>query len=138
MSNETAKQMQSQIENTVAGPARTYASLVLDHFEQLTSLQLETAKAYAETGLQQARAALEVKNSSDLQSYVANQQKVTQELSERIKGDVEKVTSLNQAFAKNAQKVTQDSAGEVSKAAEDNINKMTQAQAAEKGTKNKG
>lgn len=137
MSDETANQMQSQIENTVTGPARTYASLVLDHFEQLTSLQLETAKAYAETGLQQARAALEVKNSSDLQSYLANQQKVTTELSERIKSDVEKVTSLNQAFAKNAQKVTQDSAGEVSKAAEENVNKMTQAQAAEKGTKNK-
>lgn len=108
MSNETVNQMQSQIEKTAARPARTYASLVLDHFEQLTSLQLETAKACAETSIQQARAALEVKDSADLQGYVEYQQKVAKDLSERVKGDIEKATSLNQAFVQNAQKLTQD------------------------------
>ena len=128
MSNETANRMQSQIEDTVTGPARTYASLVLDHFEQLTSLQLETAKAYAETGLQQARAALEVKDSADLKNYVESQQKIAKELSERVKGDAEKVMSLNQAFAQNATKVTQDSARKVSKAAEESTRKAAPAE----------
>lgn len=127
MSNEPVNQMQSQIENTVAGPARTYASLVVDHAEQLANLQLEAAKAYTETGVQQVRAALDVKNPSDVQSLVENQQKVAKELGERIKGDVEKVASLNQTFAQNAQKVTQESAQTVSKAAEDNVKNVSKA-----------
>jgi phasin family protein len=127
MSNETVNQMQSQIENTVAAPARTYASLVLDHVEQLMNLQLEAAKAYTETGVQQARAALDVKNPSDVQAYVENQQKVAKELGERAKGDVEKVTSLNQTFAQNAQKVTQESAKKVSKAAQDGAKSANKA-----------
>ena len=126
MSNETSKQIQSQIEDTVAGPARTYASLVLEHFEKLTNLQLETAKTYAETGLHQARAALEVKNPSDLQSYVEKQQQVAKELSDRIQGDVEKVTSLNQAFMQNAQKITEDSARKASKTVESATKKAEQ------------
>lgn len=129
MSNETVNQMQSQIENTVAAPARTYAGLVLDHVEQLMSLQLETAKAYAETGVQQARAALEVRNPSDVQAYVDNQQQVARDLGERIKGDVEKVTALNQTFAQNAQKATQDSAQKVSEVAKEGAKKATQATA---------
>ena len=126
MSNETSNQIQSQIEETVAGPVRTYASLVLEHFEKLTNLQLETAKTYAETGLHQARAALEVKNPSDLQSYVEKQQQVAKELSDRIQGDVEKVTSLNQAFMQNAQKITEDSARKASKTVESATKKAEQ------------
>ena len=127
MSNETVNQMQSQIEKTVTGPARTYAGLVLDHFEQLSSLQFESARSYAETGMEQARAALEVKSPSDLQGYVENQQKAAKELGERIQGDVKKVTSLNQTFLQNAKEVSQNSAQEISKAAEEGIEKNTQA-----------
>lgn len=129
MSNETVNQTYTQIENTVAGPARTYASLVLDYVEQLANLQRETAKALTETSLQQARAALAVKDPSDVQAYVQNQQQVAKELGERIKGDVEKVASLNQTFAQSAQKVTQDSARKVSKAAEEGTRKVTPAAA---------
>ena len=125
MSKENGSQ--SQIEQAIAGSARAYASLVLDHFGQLTSLQLESAKTYAETGLQQARAALEVKSASDLQSYLESQQKVAKEMSERIRSDVEKVVSLNQTFAQEAQKATKDSAKEVSKSAEKATKKATQA-----------
>ncbi len=127
MSNEAVTQMQSQIEKTVAGPARTYASLMLDHFEKLATLQFEAARTYADTGVQQARAALEVKNPSDIQAYFDNQQKVARELGERIKGDFDKVASLNQAFAQNAQKVAQESAQTVSKAAEDNVKNVSKA-----------
>ncbi len=133
MSKEAANQMHSQIESTVAGPARTYANLMLDHIQQLTSLQLEAARAYADTGLQQARDALDVKDPSDLHSYVENQQKVAQALSERFKSDVEKVTSLNQTFAQNAQKIAEDSARDMTSAAEEATEKA--AQAVEKGTR---
>ncbi|MDN3517592.1 phasin family protein [Aquisalimonas lutea] len=117
MSNEAVTQMQKQFDSTIAGPARTYASLVLDHFEQLASLQFDAVKAYAETGVQQARAALDVKDASDVRAYVENQQKIAKDLGERFKGDAEKVVSLNQDFAQKAQKVTEDTAKSASKAA---------------------
>ncbi|PWG61335.1 phasin family protein [Spiribacter halobius] len=129
MNSDTVNQFQSQIESTIAGPARAYASLVLDHFEQLTNLQLETVKGYTETGLKQTRAALDVKGPSDVQAYVESQQKVAKELGERVKNDVEKVTALNQTFAQNVQKVTQDSAQSVSKATQEGARKATQAAA---------
>ncbi len=117
MSNETVTQMQKQFDSTFGAPARSYASMVLDHVEQLANLQFEAAKAYAETGVQQARAALDVKDPSDVRAYVENQQKVAKELGERLKGDAEKVVSLNQAFAQSAQKFAQDNAQNVAKAA---------------------
>ena len=126
MSNEPVNQMQTEIENTVARPARNYASLVLDHFEQLANLQLEAAKAYADTGVQQARAALEVKDSSDVRAYMENQQKVAKEMSERIKDDMERLVSLNQAFAQNAQNVTEESTKKASKAAQEGSQKDSQ------------
>ena len=127
MSKKAVNDMQRQIENTVAGPARTFATLMLDHIEKLTSLQFESARTYADTGLRQARAALEVKEPSDLQSYVEKQQKVANELSERFKEDVEKVMSLNQAFASKAQKVAQESSKEASQAMEEEARKAAQA-----------
>ncbi len=127
MSNETVTQMQKQIDSTFGAPARTYASMVLDHFEQLSNLQFNAAKAYAENSIQQARAALEVKDPSDVRAFVENQQKVAKDLGERIKGDAEKVASLNQAFAQNAQKVTQESAEKVTKTAQNGAKTATKA-----------
>ena len=127
MSNETVTQMQKQIDSTFGAPARTYASMVLDHFEQLSNLQFDAAKAYAETSIQQARAALEVKDPSDVRTFVENQQKVAKDLGERMKGDAEKVVSLNQTFAQNAQKVTQESAENVTKAAQNGAKSATKA-----------
>ena len=116
--NDPVNQVQQQIDATVGAPARSFASLMLDHVEQLTSLQFEAAKAYADAGVQQARAALEIKDPSDLRAYTENQQKVAKDLGERMKGDAEKVVSLNQDFAQKAQKVAQDSAQTATKAAQ--------------------
>ncbi|MEX0732093.1 MAG: TIGR01841 family phasin [Aquisalimonadaceae bacterium] len=117
MNNETVTQMQKQFESTFSGPARTYAGLVVDHFEQLANLQFETVKAFADTSLKQARAALEVKDPANIRTYFENQQKVAKELGERVKGDAEKVVSLNQGFVQKYQKIAEDSAKNVSKAA---------------------
>lgn len=127
MSNETVTQMQKQFESTVAAPARDYFSTVLDHFEQLVNLQFDAAKAYAETSVQQARAAMEIKDPSDLNAYIANQQKVYQELGARMKGDAEKVVSLNQAFAQKTQKATEASVQNVATAAQEGTKKVAKA-----------
>ncbi len=117
MNNETVTQVQKQFDSAFASPARTYAELVLGHFEQLANVQFEAAKAYIDTGVAQARSALEMKDPSDLRTYLENQQKVAKDLSERAKGDAEKVVSLNRDFAQKVQKVVGDSAKSVSKTA---------------------
>lgn len=116
MSTDNVTQMQKQFDSVMAGPARTYASLMLDHLEQLTNLQYDAIKSYADTSFQQARAALDVKDPSDVRAYVEGQQKMARELGERAKGDAEKVVSLNQDFVQKAQKVAEESAKNVSKA----------------------
>lgn len=117
MSNDTINQAQKQFDTAFASPARTYAGLVLEHFEQLVNLQIEATRAYTETGLKQTRAALDVKDPSDVRAYVESQQKVAQDLGERIKGDAEKVVSLNQNFVQKAQKAAEENVKNVSKAA---------------------
>lgn len=124
MSNETITQMQKQFDSTFAAPARDYFNAALDHFEQILGLQFDAAKAYVETGVQQARAALEIKDPTDLNAYVANQQRVYQELGERMKGSAEKVVYLNQAFAEKTQKAAEANVQTVSKAAQEGTKKV--------------
>lgn len=127
MSNETVSQIQKQFDSNFAAPARSYAGAMLDHFEQLVNLQFNAVKAYADTGVKQARAALEVKDPSDLNAYIANQQKVFQELGERMKGDAEKVVSLNQAFMQKSQKTAQANVQGAVKAAQESAESTAKA-----------
>ncbi|MBA1147666.1 phasin family protein [Ectothiorhodospiraceae bacterium WFHF3C12] len=127
MSNETVSQIQKQFDSTFAAPARNFVDSVVDHFEQLVNLQFGAAKAYADASVKQARAALDVKDPSDLNAYIANQQKVVQELGERMKGDAEKVVSLNQAFAQKTQKAAEENVANVSKATQESAKSTAKA-----------
>ncbi|MBY6111276.1 phasin family protein [Halomonas sp. DP1Y21-3] len=110
-----------QVENLFFGPARAYASLTVDFAEKLTSAQLEAAKAYTETGLAQARAFTSVKDVEGLRSYMEGQQKVAKDLTERLKGDAEKVVALQQDFVSKSQKLAEENV----KAATDTATKAT-------------
>lgn len=127
--NDPVNQVQQQIDATVAAPARSFASLMLDHVEQLASLQFEAAKAYADAGVQQARAALEIKDTDALQQYAEKQKAVAKDLGERVKADGEKVVALNQDFANEARKLVESSAQSASETATETV------EAAKKATK---
>ncbi|MGD8430450.1 MAG: phasin family protein [Ectothiorhodospiraceae bacterium] len=118
MSYETLNKMNEQFEKLVLGPSRAYAGLAVDYVEKLTQAQLEASRSYSEAVLAQARAALDVKDADALKSYVENQQKLAQDLGERVKGDTEKVVAMNQEFAEKAQKLAQDSARDATQAAQ--------------------
>lgn len=122
MSNESVNQMQQQFDNMIAAPMRTYTALMLDHFEQIANLQIEAMKTYTETGVQQARAALDIKDPTDVNAYIQNQQNAVREMGERLKGDADKVASMNQEFAEKARKVAEDNARNVSEAAQAGMN----------------
>jgi phasin family protein len=96
-----------QFETLFFGPARAYAALSVDFTEKLVNAQLDATKAYADTGLAQARNLLNVKDAEGLRAYMEDQQKVAKELTERLKGDAEKVVSLQQDFVQQSQKLAE-------------------------------
>ncbi|MBB3140616.1 phasin family protein [Halomonas organivorans] len=108
MQNFDTKQFTEQFESLFFGPARAYAGLSVDFAEKLTSAQLEAGRAYTETGLAQLRALLDIKDAEGLRSYMEGQQKVAKDLTERLKGDAEKVVSLQQDFVQQSQKLTEE------------------------------
>ncbi|MBB3188899.1 phasin family protein [Halomonas cerina] len=108
MQNVDTKQFTQQFETLFFGPARAYANLSVDFAEKLANAQLDAGKAYTETGLAQLRALLDVRDAEGLRAYMDNQQQVAKDLTERLKGDTEKVVSLQQDFVQKSQKLTED------------------------------
>ena len=97
-----------QFDTLLFGPARAYAAMTVDYAEKLTNAQLEAAKAYTDSGLAQVRTLLNVKDAEGLRAYMEDQQKVAKDLAERLKGDAEKVASLQQDFVQQSQKLTEE------------------------------
>ncbi|GEN22339.1 phasin family protein [Halomonas cupida] len=97
----------SQFEDMFFAPARAYTSLTVDFTEKLAHAQLDAVKSYTDTGLAQVRAFTAVKDAEGLRSYMEGQQKVAKELTERLKGDAEKVVALQQDFVSESQKLTE-------------------------------
>ncbi|HKJ96077.1 MAG TPA: phasin family protein [Gammaproteobacteria bacterium] len=115
--NETLNQIFEQTQKSVFAPVNTYAGITVDHFEQIVALQFDAAQAYADLAVQQARAALDIKDPQGFQAYFEGQQKVAQTLGERVKGDAEKVASLNQEFVEKTRQAVQDNIAGATKAA---------------------
>ncbi|PAU78206.1 phasin family protein [Halomonas salipaludis] len=117
MSNATIDQATQQFESMFFGPARAYAALSIDYAEKLLNTQYEAVKSYSDVSMSQARAMLDIKDAEGLRTYVEGQQKVAKELSERVKGDAEKVVALNQDFVQKGQKLAEENIQTASKAA---------------------
>lgn len=115
MSNATLDQATQQFESLFFAPARSYAALSLDYTEKLLAAQFDAVKAYSDVSLSQARAALDIKDAEGLRSYVEGQQKVAQDLGERLKDDAEKVVAMNQEFVQKSQKLAEDNLKAASK-----------------------
>lgn len=110
MSHDILKDLSDRFQTTFFGPTRELSAATLDHVEKLATIQYEATRAYADLGIEQARAAMQIRDAAGFQSYVADQQKLVETIGRRIKGDAEQVTSLNQAYVHNAQQVGQASA----------------------------
>jgi phasin family protein len=126
MQNVDTKQITAQFESLFFGPARAYAGLSVDFTEKLVNAQLDATKAYADTGLAQARNLLNVKDVEGLRAYLESQQKVAQELTERLKGDAEKVVSLQQDFVQQSQKLTEANVKQAQQVAESNVKQVSE------------
>lgn len=112
----------AQIESLFFAPARAFAALSVDFTEKLVSAQLDAAKAYADVNLAQLRRLVEVKDVEGLKGYLDGQQQVAKELTERLKGDADKVVALQQDFVEQSQKLTEGSV----KQAQESVQKATE------------
>ncbi|KAB7627812.1 phasin family protein [Alkalilimnicola sp. S0819] len=101
MNEQIMKSWAEQVEKMTQGfgPARDAAKFGVDTLEKMISAQLESARAYSELAVTEARAALEVKDPKDLQSYIERQRQLVETINSRVKNDAEKAVSLNQDFA---------------------------------------
>ena len=117
MTNENINKANEQAEKMFMGPTRDYAKLAMDYAEKMIDAQMEAAKTYTDIGMQQARAALEVKDTEALKTYAEEQQKVAKEMTERAKSDAEKVAAMNQDFVNEARKLVETNVKTASEAA---------------------
>ncbi|HSP58647.1 MAG TPA: phasin family protein [Halomonas sp.] len=125
MQNFDTKQITDQFESMFFGPARAYAALSVDYTEKLVNAQLDAGKAYSDTSLAQLRNLMNVKDAEGLRDYMEGQQKVAKDLTERLKGDAEKVVALQQDFVKDSQKLTEENVKQTQKFAESNVKQAT-------------
>jgi phasin family protein len=108
MSNATPAKATQQFENLVVEPGRAYGALALEYTEKLYAAQFDAVRACADMGMAQARSWLDVKDADSLKKVVEGQQKTTQDMTERFKGDAEKVAALGQEYLQKGQKLVEE------------------------------
>lgn len=129
MNNDLFSKYTEQAENLFMAPARSYARLAMDYTQKVMDAQIEATRTYTALGMQQARAALDIKDTTALQQYAEKQQTAARDLGERVKADGEKVVALNRDFADEARKLVESSAQSASETAKETV------AAAQKATK---
>ncbi|MBR2515209.1 MAG: phasin family protein [Halomonas sp.] len=117
MTTFNTNEMNQQFDNCFMAPLRAYTALSIDYSEKMLNAQMDANKAYVDTGIAQMRQLLSVKDAAGLRGYMESQQKVAKELAERVKGDTDKVVSLQQDFLQKSQKLTEQSVKQAQTAA---------------------
>ena len=117
----------AQLDTMFFAPARAFAALSVDYTEKLVNAQLEATKAYTDTSMAQLRSLMEVKDAEGLKNYMEGQQKVANELTERMKGDAEKVVALQKEFAEESQKLTESNVKQAQESAKEATETATKA-----------
>lgn len=92
----------------VLGPARRFNLLLLEGAEKLADLNLKSARAYGDLALQQWRAATEVADMESLRSYLSEQGKVVETVSQRLTEDANRLVNISRDFSTELQKLAQD------------------------------
>ncbi len=81
-----------------AAPLTRYNQLLASNIEQLTRLQLASANAYAELGLNQLQAVGKVQDAQSLAALGTVQLESASQLSRQMLDDIQKLSTLGQQF----------------------------------------
>ena len=75
-------------------PVSELNKLVLNNLGELVDIQSQAVSNYAELGIGQAKAALEIRDSDSLSAFTQQQSEVAETVQAQFKGDTEKMSSL--------------------------------------------
>lgn len=105
----TQQKATEQFEGIFVEPARAYGSLTLEYTEKLFGAQLDAVRRYTDLGLAQARTWIEVRDADGFKQAFEGQQKAAQDLGEKVKADMETLSTLNQDYLQKGQKLVEES-----------------------------
>ncbi|MEZ6953662.1 MULTISPECIES: phasin family protein [unclassified Aeromonas] len=91
-----------------ASPLTRYNQLLASNIEQLTRLQLASANAYAELGLNQLQAVSKVQDTQSLATLGTVQLETASQLSRQMLDDIQKLSALGQQFKEALDTLTAD------------------------------
>jgi phasin family protein len=106
---------------TAAKAANSAGQLVVRNIERMIELQMGSAKIYAETLLNNAREALEVKDAQSARSYFEKQPEVVRGIVQRMTKDSGEIMELGRAYADEAQTLFTKSATDLGAVVQDDI-----------------
>ena len=112
--------MQEQMSNAMQQfhkllePSRRMNALLLDHAEKVAHLTLEAARSYTTLAMEQWRKALEIRDPESLQSYLTDQGKVMQTVSNRVSEDVSTLADISKNMGEEVQKIAQENVSVIS------------------------
>lgn len=91
-----------------AAPLTRYNQLLASNIEQLTRLQLASANAYAELGLNQLQAVGKVQDAQSLAALGTVQLETASQLSRQMLDDIQKLNALGLQFKEELDALTAD------------------------------
>ncbi|MBS9402738.1 phasin family protein [Halomonas sp. TRM85114] len=106
MSQATTPNIDESFERLVA-PCRSYADLMLEYCQKLSAAQNDAIRAGTDLGMAQARTWLEARDAETFKLVVESQQKTTEDISERFKGDADRIMALSREYILKGQKLVE-------------------------------
>lgn len=90
-------------------PYLKFNKLVIKNVEVLTELQLNAIRTYSEVGLNQMKAATEIKDVTSLTAFNSQQLSVLTKLSQQMMDDSNKLQAIAKEFKEDVEKMTSES-----------------------------
>ncbi len=94
----------------VLEPAHKLNQQAIAAIEKLVAYQIDSLKAYSELGVNQLKAAVEVRDVEGLKNLLTNQTDVLKEFGERLLTDYKAISQMGADFVSQSSKVTTETA----------------------------
>ncbi|ABM62762.1 phasin family protein [Halorhodospira halophila] len=101
--NKSMQQFQKMME-----PSRKLNALLLEHAEKVAHLNLEAARSYTDLAMEQMRKAMEVRDPESFQSYLNDQGKVVQTMSNKLTENASTLADISKNMGEEVQKIAQE------------------------------
>ncbi len=101
--NKTMQQFQKMME-----PSRKLNALFLEHAEKVAHLNLEAARSYTDLAMEQMRKAMEVRDPESFQTYLNDQGKVVQTMSNKLTENASTLADISKNMGEEVQKIAQE------------------------------